>query len=890
MRKSFIKLFSFIMIILIALISACVLAYNYISDTIILNNEGENLTSILNSTNYVVNQKFENDFIYYNELIENITLSSETLEEKYETLNENKDKFVDLKTYDFGFGYLSTYLDGSECIRIGDVLYRDNNSRFNSKYLDNEVIMINFGRDCTTINDVPNKFEVKDYVLYRFGDIVIYIAGDDYFMNIFKSTETITVEDYFIVSGDGKVSFQDDVTSSTMFYQLLRNEGNNETNVNEIIDDFNDDNFDKKVYSGITYNDQTCHLLSSTIENEFFASDLIMVQIIASNITRYPIKKVATPLLAIFIIVIVITVIAITGSYLFINKKNNDINEMINNRINEKIFVVKFNKKGKVKSLNSILEKELVDPKKYDTILSFNIKEQYSNLINALNTKKRFTFIFPSEETVNGKLLVISFTTIKTLTKLILLGVDNTVNEETFSKLKEMALYDKNTNLPNLEMFLYDIRNKIVVIKDNRNVEKVALIAVEISSYKNYVNLYGTKVAEMIKQKFTECLTELLNDEKISLYQLDKTIYGITYEGLESYDEAMKIVDIVNEYFKKPIEVAYNSLKLDLRFGVYHLDLETYKEEDPYKIYDRLNRTLQRNKDYTLSNVEVYNYGVERYISNEDLLEKDIEKALEENEFEMYLQPQYSLEDENINGFEMLIRWNNSKYYNESPLHFITVAEHNGMMVKIGEFVIDQSMIIAKKLEKYNVTLSMNVSPVQLLQSGFVNELIQKANSYEIRKDSIALEITETYLMENFTLINDKLITLKKAGFKIHLDDFGTGYSSMLYLKELPIDVIKIDKEFIKFIDTDKYSKAICTKIISLGKMLELEIIAEGVENEKQLQYLDKSGCDIIQGYLVSRPVPLDKAIDLIEGYNVKKTLSLFDDEKKNSKKKKPKE
>ena len=436
----------------------------------------------------------------------------------------------------------------------------------------------------------------------------------------------------------------------------------------------------------------------------------------------------------------------------------------------------------------------------------------------------------------------------------------------------------------------HDIRNKIVVIKNNRNVEKVALIAVEISSYKSYVNLYGTKVAEMIKQKFTECLTELLNDEKISMYQLDKTIYGITYEGLESYDEAMKIVDTVNEYFKKPIEVAYNSLKLDLRFGIYHLDLETYKEEDPYKIYDRLNRTLQRNKDYTLSNVEVYNYGVERYISNEDLLEKDIEKALEENEFEMYLQPQYSLEDEKINGFEMLIRWNNSKYYNQSPLHFITVAERNGMMVKIGEFVIDQSMIIAKKLEKYNVTLSMNVSPVQLLQSGFVNELIQKANSYEIRKDSIALEITETYLMENFALVNDKLITLKKAGFKIHLDDFGTGYSSMLYLKELPIDVIKIDKEFIKFIDTDKYSKAICTKIISLGKMLELEIIAEGVENEKQLQYLDKSGCDIIQGYLVSRPVPLDKAIDLIEGYNVKKTLSLFDDEKKNSKKKKPKE
>ena len=109
----------------------------------------------------------------------------------------------------------------------------------------------------------------------------------------------------------------------------------------------------------------------------------------------------------------------------------------------------------------------------------------------------------------------------------------------------------------------------------------------------------------------------------------------------------------------------------------------------------------------------------------------------------------------------------------------------------------------------------------------------------------------------------------------------------MLYLKELPIDTIKIDKEFIKFTETDKYSKAICTKIISLGKMLELEIIAEGVETEKQLQFLEKNGCDFIQGYLVSKPIPLDKAIELLEGYNVKRTLSIINDEKKTSKKKK---
>ena len=247
----------------------------------------------------------------------------------------------------------------------------------------------------------------------------------------------------------------------------------------------------------------------------------------------------------------------------------------------------------------------------------------------------------------------------------------------------------------------------------------------------------------------------------------------------------------------------------------------------------------------------------------------------------MYLQPQYDTDKNIVCGAEMLIRWNNPKYYHQSPAQFIQIAEQIGLIIPIGKFINENAMIIAKKLEPYNIDLSVNVSPVQLLQAGFVQELLDLADKYEVNKSKLSLEITETFLMENFEVVNEKLGILQKQGFNIHLDDFCTGYSSMLYLKELPINAIKIDKEFTKYLNIDSYSRAIVNKITALAKNLNLEIIAEGVEDEKQVSFLSKNGCNIIQGFIISKAIKVDECIKLIEGYNVTKTLTLLQDKKK---------
>ena len=196
------------------------------------------------------------------------------------------------------------------------------------------------------------------------------------------------------------------------------------------------------------------------------------------------------------------------------------------------------------------------------------------------------------------------------------------------------------------------------------------------------------------------------------------------------------------------------------------------------------------------------------------------------------------------------------------------MAERNGLIMELGKIVIEETFKFAKKIEDTGIHISMNVSPAQLLHSGFVNELLNYFEQYQLKPQRISIEITETFLMENSEDIIAKLRILKEKGFGVHLDDFGIGYSSMLYLKDLPVDTIKIDKEFTKEATTDKFSRIIVTRIVQMALGLDLNIVAEGVENEKQMNLLSHIGCDVIQGYLISKPVNEEETLALIEKYN----------------------
>jgi EAL domain-containing protein (putative c-di-GMP-specific phosphodiesterase class I) len=257
-----------------------------------------------------------------------------------------------------------------------------------------------------------------------------------------------------------------------------------------------------------------------------------------------------------------------------------------------------------------------------------------------------------------------------------------------------------------------------------------------------------------------------------------------------------------------------------------------------------------------------YNMGIE--LSERIETEKQLRSAFENDEFELYYQPNYDIKKGSVAGFEALIRWNSPIYGLIMPSQFIGIAEEMGLINKIGKWVIDKSFAFAKTLIEMDICVSCNVSSIQLIQSDFVDEVIEAFDRHGLKKGCAAIEITESCLVESFGEVEEKLKRLRDKGILVYLDDFGTGYSSLTYLKKLPIDVVKIDKSFVDDISNDGIEGRIVRTVVSLAHEIGLEVVAEGVETSEQLKYLTGCKCNYIQGYLISRPLPEHQAVELI--------------------------
>jgi EAL domain-containing protein (putative c-di-GMP-specific phosphodiesterase class I) len=247
----------------------------------------------------------------------------------------------------------------------------------------------------------------------------------------------------------------------------------------------------------------------------------------------------------------------------------------------------------------------------------------------------------------------------------------------------------------------------------------------------------------------------------------------------------------------------------------------------------------------------------------------DIRQMLQDNDFEMQYQPQYSLQEDKIIGFEALFRVKKRVEMNAGAFEIITYAERTGNMVLLGDFIFDTGMRFAKSVEGMGVTVSLNVSPVQLMQAGFVERFLEIYHKYDLPAGLICVEVTESFLMTTFEETVQKLDILRDNGICVHLDDFGTDYSSLLYLKKLPIDIIKVDKEFVTDIATNDYSRSITRMVIGLAHELQLQSICEGIETEEQLAIVKRLGCDIIQGFIVGKSQPDDVARGMINSFRL---------------------
>jgi len=276
---------------------------------------------------------------------------------------------------------------------------------------------------------------------------------------------------------------------------------------------------------------------------------------------------------------------------------------------------------------------------------------------------------------------------------------------------------------------------------------------------------------------------------------------------------------------------------------------------------------LYESKRQGKNRATFFNYQLQQFAADRIQLEQELKYALNNNELELYYQPIIRLKNRQVVMLEALLRWNHPEKGLIRPDQFIDIAEQCGLIIPMGKWVLEQACsTIVSALEQGEpcVPIAINISAKQLTNSEFAKETQQVLERYEVDPAMIEMEITESTIMENMEESLKQLNYLKGLGCHFSIDDFGTGYSSLSQLKQLPVDTLKIDRSFVRDVEYDHHDRQIVEAVIAMSHRLGLSVVAEGVEDQYQLDFIDKSGCDLVQGYLFSKPVPYSE-VDLHE-------------------------
>jgi len=394
--------------------------------------------------------------------------------------------------------------------------------------------------------------------------------------------------------------------------------------------------------------------------------------------------------------------------------------------------------------------------------------------------------------------------------------------------------------------------------------------AIMLIKYKNYdmVRLnYGQEAVNNMLVKNINHLKKLPVDNIQFRYSED-TI-SVYLEDYKDKNQLKELSDLVLNLFGKNLNEPGRGSFLSISLGIIEIDKNVKSFIDLSNYIESLSRILETGKanEYVICDER----RKEKF-----LLDKKVEKELLDayfrnyDEFYLLYQPYLDLKTNRIVGVEVLARWENKELGFIPPDKFIDIAEKTNIIVSLGKWIIKRSCEFLKSLENKgidDVKVAINISVVQLIQDDFVSEVLAIIEETKVNPKMLKFEITESALIDNYQLISKKLDLLRMEGISVSLDDFGTGHSSLYRLRKIKIDYLKIDKSFIGYIHS-KEKDALINSIISMAKDLDLKVIAEGVEEEVQKEYLKENNCDIIQGYLLSRPIPDEDVISLIKDYN----------------------
>jgi len=423
-------------------------------------------------------------------------------------------------------------------------------------------------------------------------------------------------------------------------------------------------------------------------------------------------------------------------------------------------------------------------------------------------------------------------------------------------KIQELIYSDLLTGLHN-RFSITTIIEKGIADFDQ---ELKAIIFIDVDNFKYINDTYGHDIGDKVISQTGKTLKNH-ETEHITIGRFGGDEFLIFAEGYRLRSEVVKLLEEIRDGFKDPVVVDDKKFYLTVSIGV---TVCPDHGVDRNELIKRADMALYKSKNtgknkYTFFDT-TFDEGLERRIT----LQNAIKEAMLNNEFYLNYQPYVDSTTTKLKGFEALIRWNSDTLGQVSPFELITVAEEMGVIVEIGDWIIEEALIFIKEVNKSRtdkLTISINISAVQLLSKDFVDRLLGITNAIGINLNEICLEMTETVLIDSYTRSGKALQLLSNFGFGIALDDFGTGYSSLSYFKELPVTHLKIDKSFIDEISHSRFNKELVKLMSVIAHTKNIEVIAEGVESEEQFEILKDLQCDTIQGYYFSKPLSRQDAM-----------------------------
>ncbi|HGH0458648.1 TPA: EAL domain-containing protein [Clostridioides difficile] len=422
-------------------------------------------------------------------------------------------------------------------------------------------------------------------------------------------------------------------------------------------------------------------------------------------------------------------------------------------------------------------------------------------------------------------------------------------------EILSFAYEDKVTYIGNQNKF-YRECSKYLLDKPSLN---YIIVYFDINNFKMINDTFGYEFGDNLLITIAKALKEELTEGEVYA-RLSSDYFAIFCDYKNGRNKIIRKLDNIRSNIESNLSIVF---EISLCVGIYFVE---EGEVDIQKAVNKANmaRSVAKGKNI---NYAIYNEDVRNKLSEESMILDDIKIALVKNQFEVYYQPKFSLVTGEMIGSEALIRWNHPEHGFISPAVFIPIAEKSKLILKIGRFVFERvcnDLYEWKKQGKKIVPVSVNLSRVELYQPDIVKFINKTIKMYNLSSDFIEIEITETVAINELNILKNVLNELRTYGFSISMDDFGTGYSSISCLRDMPIDILKLDKSFLGGIEHDERSRNIAKSIVSLAKSLDLVVIIEGVESKEQAELMKQFGCDLVQGFYFARPMPAKNFLDLL--------------------------